>query len=101
VSFGLTEYPARDLSLMDVLDRGCNKGAALAWWAERRGIAREEVMAIGDNWNDREMLEWAGLPVLMGNSSEELKQNGWAVTARNDESGVAAAIERFLLKDYI
>jgi hypothetical protein len=100
VSFGLTEYPARDLSLMDVLDRGCNKGAALAWWAGRLGIAREDVMAIGDNWNDREMLEWAGLPVLMGNSSAELKKNGWAVTSSNDESGVAAAIERFLLRSY-
>ena len=58
-------------------------------------------MAIGDNWNDREMLAFAGLPVLMGNSSDELKQSGWAVTASNDESGVAAAIERFLLGDYI
>ena len=100
VSFGLTEYPARDLSLMDVLDRGCHKGAALARYAAQRGIGREEVMAIGDNWNDREMLEFAGLPVLMGNSSEELKKNGWWVTASNDESGVAAAIERFLLGDY-
>jgi hypothetical protein len=101
VSLALTEYPSRDLSLVDVLDRGCNKGAALAWWAEQRGVAREEVMAIGDNWNDREMLEFAGLPVLMGNSSEELKQAGWAVTTSNDDSGVAAAIECFLLKDYI
>jgi hypothetical protein len=46
------------------------------------------------------MLEWAGLPVLMGNSSAELKKNGWAVTSSNDESGVAAAIERFLLRSY-
>ncbi len=97
VNVGLAEYPQRDLSLMDVLDLGCHKGAALAWWAAQRGIAREEVMAIGDNWNDREMLEFAGLPVLMANSSEELKQAGWAVTASNDESGVAAAIEKFLL----
>jgi hypothetical protein len=98
VSIGLTEYPGRDLSLMDVLDRGCNKGVALQWWAEQRGIAREEVMAIGDNWNDREMLEWAGLPVLMGNADEGLKKNGWTVTASNEESGVAAAIEKFVLR---
>jgi hypothetical protein len=56
-------------------------------------------MAVGDNWNDKEMLEFAGLPVLMANSSEELKQEGWAVTRSNDESGVAAAIEKFLLTD--
>ncbi len=98
VSISLAEYPQRDLSLMDVLERGCNKGVALAWWTKRRGIAREEVMALGDNWNDREMLEFAGLPVLMANSSEELKRNGWAVTSSNDEDGVAAAIEKYLLK---
>ncbi len=101
VSLARTEYLERDLSLIDVLDRGCHKGAALARYAAHRGIAAEEVMAIGDNWNDREMLEFAGLPVLMGNSSAELKQSGWAVTATNDQSGVAAAIERFLLGDYI
>jgi len=100
VSLARTEYLQRDLSLIDVLDRGCNKGVALARYAARRGVAAEEVMAIGDNWNDREMLEWAGLPVLMANSSEELKRRGWAVTGSNDESGVAAAIERFVLRDY-
>ena len=97
VSMALTEYPRHDLSLLDVLDLGCNKGAALARWAAARGIRADEVMAIGDNWNDREMLEFAGLPVLMANSSEELKRTGWAVTASNDENGVAAAIEKHLL----
>ncbi len=97
VSIALAEYPQRDLSLLDVLERGCNKGSALAHWAAQRGIAADEIMAIGDNWNDREMLEFAGLPVLMANSSEELKRNGWAVTGSNDEDGVAAAIEKYLL----
>ncbi|MFB3140377.1 MAG: HAD family hydrolase, partial [Candidatus Acidiferrales bacterium] len=85
--------------LLDVLDAGCNKGAALARWAAGRGLDRAQVMAVGDNWNDKEMLEFAGLPVVMANSSEELKQEGWAVTRSNDESGVAAAIEKFLLTD--
>jgi hydroxymethylpyrimidine pyrophosphatase-like HAD family hydrolase len=53
-------------------------------------------MAIGDNYNDIEMLEFAGLPVIMGNASEELKQRGWTVTLSNDESGVAAAIDQVL-----
>ena len=56
----------RDLSILDVMRRGVTKGFALAEWAQRRGIAREEVMAIGDNWNDREMLEFAGFPVVDG-----------------------------------
>jgi len=91
-STALTEYEQRDLSILDVIERGCSKGAALAEWARRRGIRREEVMAIGDNWNDRDMLEFAGLPVLMANSAAELKALGWAVTLSNDEAGVAAAI---------
>jgi len=93
-----TEYPIRDLSIVDVLDQGCSKGHALERWANYRGILREQVMAIGDNYNDTEMLAFAGLPFIMGNASEELRRNGWAVTLPNDQSGVAAAIEQVLGK---
>jgi Cof subfamily protein (haloacid dehalogenase superfamily) len=96
-TLALTEYPARGLSMLDVLRPGVTKGAALAAWARRRGIARENVMAIGDNWNDREMLEFAGLPVVMGNSIQDLKSRGWAVTLSNDEGGVACAIRKYAL----
>jgi hydroxymethylpyrimidine pyrophosphatase-like HAD family hydrolase len=53
---------------------------------------------MGDNWNDREMLEFAGLPVVMANSVAELKSLGWTITLSNDESGVAAAINTYALK---
>jgi hypothetical protein len=56
-------------------------------------------MAIGDNWNDRDMLEYAGLPVVMGNSVPELKSLGWQVTLSNDESGVAEAIRTHALTE--
>lgn len=88
-----TEYPERDLCMVDVLNRGCSKGHALERWANHRGIAREQVMAIGDNYNDVEMLEYAGVPVIMGNASEELRGRNWKVTLPNSESGVAAAVE--------
>ena len=91
-----TEYPVRDLSIVDVLNRGCSKGHALERWANHRGIPREQVMAIGDNYNDIEMLAFAGLPFIMGNASEELRAKGWAVTLPNDQNGVAAAIEQVL-----
>ena len=91
-----TEYPIRDLSIVDILNQGCSKGHALERWATYRGIPREQVMAIGDNYNDIEMLAFAGLPFIMGNASEELRRNGWAVTRSNAESGVAAAIEQAL-----
>lgn len=93
----LTEYEHRNLSMLDVLQSGVSKGTALAEWARRRGIAREQVMAIGDNWNDHEMLEYAGLPVVMGNSVESLKSRGWRLTLSNDACGVAHAIHTYAL----
>jgi Cof subfamily protein (haloacid dehalogenase superfamily) len=88
-----TEYPARDLSMIDVLNAGCSKGHALERWAKFRGYGREEVMAIGDNHNDVEMLEFAGHPVIMGNACEELRSRGWTVTRGNDACGIAAAVD--------
>jgi len=91
-----TEYPHRDLCIVDILNRGCSKGHALERWANYRGVSREHVMAIGDNYNDIEMLAFAGRPFIMGNASEQLRVNGWTVTLSNDQNGVAAAIEQVL-----
>jgi Cof subfamily protein (haloacid dehalogenase superfamily) len=91
-----TQYDLRNLCIVDILNAGCSKGHALERWANYRGIDRSEVMAIGDNYNDIEMLTFAGHPVIMGNAADDLKQNGWTVTLHNDESGVAAAIEEVL-----
>ena len=91
-----TEYPGRDLSIIDVLNAECSKGHALERWANHRGITRDQVMAIGDNYNDIEMLAFAGRPFIMGNASEELRTRGWKLTRSNAESGVAAAVEHVL-----
>jgi Cof subfamily protein (haloacid dehalogenase superfamily) len=96
ISILKTQYDHRDLCILDVLNRGCSKGHALRRWAEKHGITREQVMAIGDNFNDLEMLEYAGVAVVMGNASKELKQSGWKVTLSNAESGVAKAIKEIL-----
>lgn len=100
-TLAMTEYQARNLSMLDVLQRGVSKGAALAEWAARRGISRAEVMAIGDNWNDREMLQYAGLPVIMGNSVPALKDVGWETTLSNDDCGVAHAIRKYALETLV
>ena len=91
-----TEYPVRDLSMIDVLNRGCSKGHALERWARHRGFHRDQVMAVGDNHNDVEMLEFAGHPVIMGNACEELRARGWRVTLGNEACGVAAALEEVM-----
>jgi Cof subfamily protein (haloacid dehalogenase superfamily) len=96
-----TEYPLRDLSIVDVLNQGCSKGHALERWARHRKIAREQVMAIGDNHNDIEMLAFAGMPFIMGNAVDELRSKGWPVTLRNDQNGVAAALQQVLGSSFV
>jgi hydroxymethylpyrimidine pyrophosphatase-like HAD family hydrolase len=91
-----TQYDHRDLCILDILNRNCSKGHALRRWAQEQGVQREQIMAIGDNYNDLEMLEFAGLPVVMGNASDDLKRAGFRVTASNAESGVALALEELL-----
>ena len=88
-----TEYPKRDLSMLDVVNAGCSKGHAVERLARHFGVGAKDVMAIGDNYNDKEMLEFAGIPMVMGNASEQLKGRGWMVTRSNDEDGVAAALQ--------
>ncbi len=97
-----TEYPARDLTILDLLPQGVSKGAALKKLAAHLDVDREEVMAIGDNWNDVEMLEWAGQGVLMGNAAVELRAmaaaRGWELAPPNDRDGVAVVLEAAVAK---
>jgi Cof subfamily protein (haloacid dehalogenase superfamily) len=92
-----TEYPERNLSLLDLLPRGVSKAKTLESLAERLGVSREETMAVGDNWNDLDMLKWAGQGVIMGNAVAELramgKERGWRLAPANDEDGVAVVLE--------
>lgn len=95
-----TEYVARDLSILDLLPPGVSKGWALARLARRLSVDRLEVMAIGDNWNDLDMLEWAGQAIVMGNAAAELrsmaKTRGWKQAPPNDQDGVAVILERLV-----
>jgi Cof subfamily protein (haloacid dehalogenase superfamily) len=91
----LTEYAHRDFSLIDVTAPGATKGHALAWRAAQLGLERDAVMAVGDNFNDLEMLEFAGVPVVMGNAVPALRDRGWEVTGDNEHAGLAEAIRRF------
>ena len=95
-----TDYPSRDLSILDILPAGCSKGAALLSLAATRGIVPAQILAIGDNWNDVSMLEAAGAAVLMDNAPEDLKvlarARGWHIGPSNRDDGVAQAIEAAL-----
>ncbi len=100
VAIHRTEYPLRDLCIVDILPAGCSKGNAILRHAAQRGLQPDEVLAIGDNWNDVSMLEAAGHAVLMANAPADLKSQatarGWQLGPSNDDDGVAAAIEAAL-----
>jgi Cof subfamily protein (haloacid dehalogenase superfamily) len=96
-SLAVTVYEEKDFSMIDVIHPAVSKGSTLSEWAALRGIARQEILAIGDNHNDLEMLSFAGIPVVMGNSVSALREQGWHITGTNDEDGVAAAIDLFVL----
>lgn len=93
-----TYYPTRGVGILDVLAPGVGKAEALAFLCARWGVSARETLAIGDNWNDHEMLEQAGLGLVMGNADPELRALGLPVLPTNDEDGVALAIERHVLK---
>jgi len=94
----LTEYERRDFSLVDVNGAGCSKGTTLARWVAARGWGRDEVMAVGDNLNDVEMLDFAGTAVVMDNATDALKARGYLRTGSNDEGGLADAIRTLIGK---
>ena len=96
-SLARTEYPEEDLALLDVLGVEATKSKALEFLASLLRIDLSSTMAVGDNWNDLEMLETAGLGVIMANADPELRSLGFAETRSNDEAGVAHAIHKFLL----
>src|SRR2546423_10161810 len=98
-----TMYPKQDFALLDIIHPAASKGEGVAAAARELNIEREEVMAIGDNLNDLEMLRYAGTSVIMGNSEPTLRDllrdaARFHTTATNDEDGVAMAIEEFILR---
>lgn len=82
---------------LEILDSRVNKGQGVKMLAEKLGLAREEVMAIGDQENDLAMIEYAGTGVAMGNAIDSVKKIAQFITKTNMEDGVAHAIEELVL----
>ncbi|MED5020652.1 Cof-type HAD-IIB family hydrolase [Paenibacillus chibensis] len=82
---------------LEIMHHEGTKGDALTFLAKHFGVDMSETMAIGDSWNDHEMLEAAGLGVAMGNAIQGLKDIADFVTLSNNEDGVKAAIDQFIL----
>ena len=97
VNIERTIYPRLGMSLIDVMAAGVAKGEAVRFFEERWGLTAQGTLAIGDNWNDRGMLEGAGLGFVMGNADPAMHQLGLPVLPTNEEDGVAVAIEEYVL----
>lgn len=97
VRIARTYYPEKNFGIIDVLNKDCSKRTALDFLARSCGIRSAEIMAIGDNHSDLEMLEFAGMGVVMANGVAVLKNRGFYETASNNDLGFAQAIGRFIL----
>jgi Cof subfamily protein (haloacid dehalogenase superfamily) len=94
---GKMNYFTSQPGLMEFVDLNTSKGAAMQKIGEYYNIPQSEMMAIGDNFNDVEMLRYAGLGVAMGNAPTGVKDAADVVTTTNEEDGVAEAIYRYVL----
>lgn len=98
-----TEYPQRDLCILDILPAGCSKASALLHLAQLRGVDPIDILAIGDNWNDLPMFQVTGRAAVMANAPEDLRalaaKRGWLIAPPNDEDGVASVIEAAMAGD--
>ena len=82
----------------EITNQNVNKWTAIEFLLNHLNIKKEEVIAIGDNMNDKEMIEEAGLGVVMGNSNPKMKEIADEIVSDNNSNGVLEAIEKFVLK---
>lgn len=83
---------------LEFTEHGVTKGTSLNQLIQKLGIKREEVIAMGDSYNDQAMIEFAGLGVAMGNAPDDIKEIANYVTDTNMNDGVAKVVEKFVLK---
>lgn len=83
---------------LEFLNKEANKGNALKKLCKHLNLSLDEVIAIGDEENDKHMIEYAGLGVAMGNARDSIKEIANHITVNNNEDGVAKVIDEFLLK---
>nr|WP_122012977.1 Cof-type HAD-IIB family hydrolase [Maliibacterium massiliense] len=94
---GRLEVSISKPTLLEFTHPSATKGNALAWIGERYGIGREEMIAVGDSYNDLPMIEYAGLGVAVDNARDVVKERADYIAPSNNNDGVAYVIEKFIL----
>ena len=93
-----TYFPGWNFWIFEILDKTCSKSTGLEFLCALYGIARDEVIAVGDNNNDLDMISWAGLGVAMKNGLDAtLREADYVTEKSNNEDGVAEVIKKFIL----
>jgi len=90
----LNIYPSKP-TYLEIMDPKASKANAIRFISERMNIDRSDVIAMGDNFNDREMIRFAGMGVAMGNAPDEIRKEADYVTDTNNNEGVRKALEYF------
>ena len=81
---------------LELVPKGIDKAQSLAGLLEKIGATKDEMIAIGDGFNDLSMIQYAGLGVAMANAQEVVRQAADYITLSNEEDGVAAVVEKFM-----
>lgn len=83
---------------LELVPKGIDKAQSLSVLLEETGMKREEMITIGDGFNDLSMIQYAGLGIAMANAQPVVRENADFITYSNDEDGVAHAVEKFIFK---
>ena len=82
---------------LELVPKGIDKASSLSVLLEKLGMTKDEMIAVGDGFNDLSMIQYAGLGVAMANAQEVVKENADFITLSNEEDGVAHVVEKFIL----
>ena len=94
---GRLVFNSSNTLLIEAVSAGCTKGEAVEFVANRHGIAREEVICMGDALNDASMIEWAGLGVAVENATDDLKALADEITVSCDDDAVGYILNKYCL----
>jgi len=92
----LNIYPSKP-TYLEIMPSKSSKTSAISILQKKFNVDKSEIIAMGDNYNDIDMLEYAGLGIAMGNAPEDVKKHADDVTLTNDEDGVAAALKKYVI----
>ena len=92
----LNIYPSKP-TYLEIMPTKASKTSAINCLQKKFNVDKSEIIAMGDNYNDIDMLEYAGLGIAMGNAPDDVKKYANDVTLTNDEDGVAIALKKYVI----